>query len=486
MNFLEYYRRMMMSKVKYTDDQKRAMYEKNKNIIVSAQAGAGKTQVLVERIINIMEKENIDIQDMLIVTFTNKAASEMKNRIKKKLQKKIINAAGYEKKFYQKQYNKIINAQISTMHAFCVTLLRGYFYKLGVSPDFKLLKGSSLDLIKWKIINKIFDDLYQKEDEGFLDLIRDYSRKYSDEEIKEMLFEIYRFIQSQVNPFGWLREKINLYNDKEQFKKQENIDKLDEKITKIYKNKFEDLRTDALSTMEYIKSLYNDKSGDPYFLTLEADLEYLNDSISNISNFKHLKSISDSFKFSTKKKAGNIKVNKSDELTKFSKYISSLIDVYRNPFKTLVKEINDINFNEEVEYEIKMKSILNVIYIILENFDEKFRESKLKQNSLDFNDLEHYTIKLLEDEEVVEEIKNKYKYIFFDEYQDSNQVQNYIVEKIKSDTNLFFVGDIKQSIYKFRLADPNIFKNRYNLYANGVGDNLAIDLVKNFRFEKIF
>lgn len=474
-----------MSNVKYTKDQEKAIYEKNKNIIVSAQAGAGKTQVLVGRIINLIEKKNIDIENLLIVTFTNKAAEEMKSRIKKKLQEKINSTNGDEKKLYQKQYNKTINAQISTMHAFCVTLLRVYFYKLGISPDFKLLRDSSYDLLKWKTITDIFDEFYQKEDERFFDLIRDYSKKYSDEYVKEILLEIYNFIQSQVNPFGWLREKIDMYNNQEDFNNQVNKDKLDEKIKKTYIKKIEELKEYAFSMIEYIKSLYDDNMGDPYSLSLEKDREYLNTTINSISDCESLVFVSSNFEFS-RLNVGNrkIKESKSEEFSEYKKKIKDLIDAYRNPLKTIMKEIKLIDFEEEIESEIRMKSILNIIYIILDNFDKKFKENKYKQNSLDFNDLEHLTIRLLEDEEVVEEIKNKYKYIFFDEYQDSNQVQNYIVEKIKSDTNLFFVGDIKQSIYKFRLADPTIFKDRYDTYSKNKDKNIAIDLVNNFRSEK--
>ena len=199
--------------VDFTKEQQLAVETRKKNIIVSAQAGAGKTQVLVGRIIGLLRETRIDISDMLIVTFTNKAAREMKDRIKSDLADLIEkgNLSEEEEIYFQDQYKKTNDAQISTMHSFGINVLREYFYKLALNPSFKTLTDTNLDILKWETMNQVFEELYKNESEELYKLLSIYSNKYSDEELKLSLFSIYNFMQSQLDPFAWLEKSINTY-----------------------------------------------------------------------------------------------------------------------------------------------------------------------------------------------------------------------------------------------------------------------------------
>lgn len=468
-----------------------------KNIIVSAQAGAGKTFVLTKRIIELIEKERklntgIDIDNFLIVTFTNKAAYEMKDRIRKALYEKpkdileesIENNSRISdnelkeiQKFYQRQYNKTINAQISTMHSFGINILRKYFYKIGLNPNFKLLTDSSMEIMQWETMQDVFEELYAKEDYDFQKLVSIYSNKYDDTAIMVILFDIYTFIQSQLKPFEWLKVKIEKIPNKEYFDDVNNREEyINGLLEKAKSNILEDIER-AYEIIDSIKKEPDSKLKDKYMQSVESDIELI-EQFRKIDSYEEIKNTNKlDFERAPSISAKFLKDNGFDELEKLN--FKTKLDSYRDLFK----DMNHLVFSkeEEIESAIQMRESLDTIYKILVLYDEKLRSSKKKQNSLDFNDIEHYVLNLLEDEEVVKEIQSKYKYIFFDEYQDANNIQNEIVNIISSGDNLYFVGDIKQSIYKFRLADPKIFKQRYNDYKSLEGPFEAIDLHHNFR-----
>ncbi|MFM1525688.1 MULTISPECIES: helicase-exonuclease AddAB subunit AddA [Helcococcus] len=471
-----------MSEIKYTPEQKEGVFLRNKNIIISAQAGAGKTQVLGQRIINLLEEERIDIDKFLIVTFTNKAAAEMKDRIKKTISNRIKEVDTDTKIFLKKQYNKTINAQISTMHAFCIEVLRSYFYKLGINPAFKILTGSSLEVIKWQAMNDVFNELYKNEDSKFYFLLDNFTKKYSDEYIKEILFKLYTFINSQINPFEWLETQIGKYHSKDFYENTEKYNDRKEKMFLYYKTKINELYTRYEKIYDEIISFVNSNDLKIYKDNINSDNNQIVN-IRNTSNYEELEKYIDQFSFEKMESITDKKCKKLNISFEDRDYIKNSINEYRDLFKKLVPEII-LNVDEDIYYENISKENLESMYMILEKFDKRFKLLKLKKSAMDFSDIEHLTIKLLDDDEVVNELREKFEYIFFDEYQDSNQVQNYIVNKISRETNLFFVGDIKQSIYKFRLADPLIFKERYELYKRDTSVNSAIDLKHNFRSER--
>ena len=469
--------------VDFTKEQQLAVDTRNKNIIVSAQAGAGKTQVLVGRIIGLLKETRIDITDMLIVTFTNKAAREMKDRIKSSLADLIQeeDLSEEEEIYFQDQYKKTNDAQISTMHSFGINVLREYFYKLALNPSFKTLTDTNLDILKWETMNQVFEDLYKNDSEELFQLLSIYSNKYSDEGLKATLFSIYNFMQSQLEPFSWLKKSINTYKPLEYYQDKNNQDELKNKVFAYYKHEFNGIYQDYLKAEEDIQDIFNQEY--IYPKSRMSDREVIN-SMLEAKDFDELFALIGQAEV-IRKDTPRKKIIEEKDLDKDDiKIVSELMDSYRKNLKALINDMQAFDLDKELIFEDQIYKSLQAIQYILKLYHEKFRENKNDRQAIDFNDIEHYTLELLKDESVLDNLKDKYKYIFFDEYQDSNQVQDEIIDKISSNNNLFFVGDIKQSIYKFRLADPLIFKARYESYKTDDKNNIAIDLYHNFRTER--
>lgn len=469
--------------VDFTKEQQLAVDTRNKNIIVSAQAGAGKTQVLVGRIIGLLRETRIDISDMLIVTFTNKAAREMKDRIKSDLADLIEkgNLSEEEEIYFQDQYKKTNDAQISTMHSFGINVLREYFYKLALNPSFKTLTDTNLDILKWETMNQVFEELYKNESEELYKLLSIYSNKYSDEELKLSLFSIYNFMQSQLDPFAWLEKSINTYKVLEYYQDENKQDEFKNKIFTYYKNEFNGIYQDYLKAEEDIQNIFNQEFIYPKSRMADRDVIF---SLHSAKNYDQLFSLIKQVEVITKDRHGKKLIEEKGLDKDDIKIAGNLMDSYRKNLKTLINDMQAFDLDKELVFENQVHKLLQAMEHVLKLYHEKFRENKNARQAIDFNDIEHYTLELLKDESVLAILRDKYKYIFFDEYQDSNQVQNEIIEKISSNNNLFFVGDIKQSIYKFRLADPLIFKERYKYYKTDNENNIAIDLYHNFRTER--
>lgn len=473
-----------MAEVKFTKEQQLAIDSRNKNIIVSAQAGAGKTQVLVGRIISLLEESRIDISDMLIVTFTNKAAREMKDRIKSDLAKLMQNEnlSEEDQKYYQDQYKKTNDAQISTMHSFGINVLRQYFYKIGLNPGFKILTNTNLDILKWESMGEVFDKYYREEDKDFENLLTIYSNGYQDDNVKNVLFNIYEFIQSQLNPFEWLEKYINHYKSKDYYlDNEDNLENFKNIVFNHYKIELENLINKFEETFDKIEKI--DSYEHMYTKAINSDREILGflKSVDTLDKLNDLVNLYPSMERKVKPKKAVVEEYGLD--SNDIDQVKNLMEIYRVPYKKFVSNL-DIDIQKEIEYEDQVLKSLLIIEKLLKEYHQTLAEKKAEKEALDFSDIEHLTLDLLKDQDVVENIRKKYKYIFFDEYQDANQIQNEIVNKIARKDNLFFVGDIKQSIYKFRLADPTIFKNRYESYQKDQLNNLVIDLFHNFRTER--
>ncbi|MBQ9023764.1 MAG: UvrD-helicase domain-containing protein [Bacilli bacterium] len=422
---------------KWTKEQLQAINEENTNIIVSAGAGSGKTAVLSERVIRKL-KEGVNINELLILTFTNAAASEMKERIRNKIK---------EDPSLKDQLDLIDSSYITTFDSFSLSLLKKYHYLLNVSKDVQIIDSSLIRFQKEKIIDEIFEKKYKEEDVLFEKLIGDFCIK-DDKQIKKYILNINDKLDLKINKKEYLEQYIsNTFNDK----------KINDDI-----NKYEQL---LISKVDEINILLNKLS----FL-LDTD---------NYYNFK------DSFNTL-------FESNCYDEIvTSLDIKIPSLPRGSSDEAKSLKEEIN--NLLKEIktlcrykDYEEIKKQILNtkdyvkvIIDIILE-LNQKIMNYKFKNDMYEFNDISLLVINLLKDnEEVRLEILNSFNEIMVDEYQDTNDVQEVFISLIQNN-NVYMVGDIKQSIYRFRNANPYIFKNKYDKYSEKT-DGIKIDLNKNFR-----
>lgn len=470
----------------WTNEQLEAINSREKNLLVSAAAGSGKTAVLVERIANLVEQDKEDIESMLIVTFTNAAARQMKDRIQKKLQERMVSIRNKEQcdveelNFLKKQIKNISRASISTVHSFCIEVLRQNFQLIDIDPGFKIANESLISILKNKAIENIFEENYSSEDEGFLRLVDGFGGEKSDKGLVEILNQLHYFIQAQPYPLKWLNEKAELYNFSE-FK--ESIWAQEIKTNTLYQ-----LNYILKSCEEALNMCFTYSPPLAYIENLEDDKKQIESVIASLEIYdfeNYLKKLQE-FKLSRlkiiSKKA--IEANQYDE-----ELIEEIKNIRNNTIKEEIKSLSgafgDVEFSQLVEDIKYMKPYVESLIKLVKQFDEEYKKLKSEKSVLDFSDIEHYTLKILEDEKVSQSLRQKYKYIFFDEYQDSNLVQETIIDAVKRKNNLFFVGDVKQSIYRFRLSDPNLFNKRYEVYSSeNLSCSLKIDLAKNFRSRK--
>ena len=446
------------------------------------QRGSGKTAVLVERIINKIVNENIDIDRLLVVTFTNAAASEMRERILDAIYKKI--EENPENENLQKQITLINKASICTIDSFCLQVIKNNFYNLDITPNFRIADTSEIELLKQEVLEELFEEKYEEENIDFIKLINTYTSYRDDTPLKDLILKIYTYIQSNPFPKKWLNEKIEMFNLK---------DNLKEDFAKtiwgeILLRDLEEEVTDCILTLENIKSDLNKYPElDKFYKTLVNDTQMLETLKINLDSWDKAFEISRNIKFLTwprdSKNNFEIKDIAKNTRDKIKERLKKKLD------KILIYSSEDANQDIYDMYEILIK-LENVIL----EFDEKFKKRKKEKNILDFNDIEHYALEILlniDDEgnilptDVAKTYMEKYTEIAIDEYQDSNLVQEYILNSISNGKNIFMVGDVKQSIYKFRQAKPELFLEKYDTYKlkdnKQEDDNLKIQLFKNFR-----
>ena len=465
-----------MANVKWTEERQQAIKEKGANILVAAAAGSGKTAVLVERIINKVINEKIDIDRILVVTFTSAAASEIRERILEAIYKKL--EENPEDTNLQKQINLINKANISTIHSFCLDVIRNNFYELDISSNFRVADTTEIELMKYEVLDELFEEKYLSNDKDFEDLINIYTGYRGDEGLQNLVLNIYKFIQSSPFPEKWLNDKVNLFKNTNQDFAQtiwgktilENIEEeLTEGIMQL-QNILKDMKKiDELSKFTKIiqEDIYN----------LEDILRYTNswdNTLTKINNLVWQK-------WPTDKK---ITIDLKEQAKEVRNKVKEIIN------KSIKKKIayDSIQANEDIN---EMHVTLTKLKNLLVEFMFKFASKKKEKNVVDFNDIEHFALKILigengEATELAKKYREKFQEIAIDEYQDSNLVQEQILTSISKGNNIFMVGDVKQSIYKFRQARPELFLEKYKNYnlkqefsGNSLG--LKIQLFKNFR-----
>ena len=416
----------------WTNEQKEAIYTEGTNIIVSAGAGSGKTAVLTERVLEKVKK-GISVDNLLILTFTKMAAKEMKERIGDKLKKEGLTS----------ELAKLDTADITTFDAYALSVVKKYHYYLNVSKDINIIDGSVITLYKRKILKDIFEELYEENNHEFIDFIQEYCIK-DDKDIFEFILNINSKLDLKTNKREYLDNYINTVYD--EVKIDNDIDNYIKVILKLISN--------INDYLEYID-----------------DDDYLAKLYDVISPLLSAKSYDD------------IKSNISIKLP-ILRGASDITREYRDKIKNTIDEIKKLTTYDSYE-DIKRgilstKENAKVIIDIIKKLDDITYNYKVKYNSYEYSDISALAIKLVRDnKEIREEIKNNLNEILIDEYQDTNDVQEEFISYI-SNNNVYMVGDIKQSIYRFRNANPYIFKNKYDTYSNNIG-GIKIDLNKNFR-----
>ena len=463
-----------MAEVKWTNEQLQAIQEKDSNILVAAAAGSGKTAVLVERIIHKIIDEQMDIDKILVVTFTNAAASEMRERILEAIYKKL--EENPENVHLQRQIILLNKASICTIHSFCLDVIHNHFYEIDLPSNFKIADTAEIDLLKQEVLDDLFEQKYTENDKDFIELLENYTNYRGDEALQELVLKIYKFIQSSPFPIKWLQEKLELL-------KIEYKDIFQTIWGELIIQTVEDDIQESIMQLEAIKSkiaLYPEMT--KFYQTISEDIINLQDLQKyNSWDELYIKLLNFNFsKWPVDKKVTN-------DLKEDSKEI-------RDKVKKHIKEKTAKLLSCSQEQAVKDLRIITPILEKLANlvieFTKNFAEKKKEKNCIDFNDIEHFALKILLDEnnnptEVAKKYKEKFEEIAIDEYQDSNLVQEAILTSISKGNNIFMVGDVKQSIYKFRQARPELFLQKYDEYKNKEEktqeDNLKIQLFRNFR-----
>ena len=462
---------------KWTNEQLSAITQKGNNILVAAAAGSGKTTVLVERIIRKIINDNVDIDKILVVTFTNAAASEMRERILTALYKQIDEDP--LNKRLRKQIVLLNKASICTIDAFCLDIIRNNFFEIGASSNFRIADNTELELLKQEAIEETFEELYLENDDEFNKLIELYAGYKDDENLKNIILKIHNYIQSAPFPEDWLEEQIEKFN-------MSNIEDFSQ--TEWGKIILKNFRDEVLNSIQILESSKHQLDMitelSKFSLVVADDINQLKFLEQNWDNWERAHEIANNLKFKTwptdKKVVSNLKEETKKARDNVKKRISKAVS------QTFI-----YNTEEAVEDINAMYPILKKIKDVTLKFMEKFSEKKSNKNIMDFSDIEHYALKILlkKDEngiyqktEVAKKYEEKFNEIAIDEYQDSNLVQEYILTSISNGKNIFMVGDVKQSIYRFRQAKPELFLDKYQKYGlepNEYGQK--IKLFKNFR-----
>jgi len=479
-----------MPSMKWTEEQQKVIDFRNRNILVSAAAGSGKTAVLVERIIQKItdKKQPVDIDRLLVVTFTKAAAAEMRERIGNAIEKLLEEEP--ENENLRKQQTLLHNAQITTIDSFCLFVVRNHFEEIGIEPNFRIADQGEIKLLEMDVLKEVFEREYERHSKAendaqqdfFLELVDAYSDKRSNKAIKDMVSKIYTQSASNPWPKEWVASLARPYQ----------VDSKDALLeTDMMQGIFAYVKT-LLCDMpgrlkEYREMALSEPGLKKYAQNLADDIEAF-DGVETVSDFEGIKAFTEQLMASM----GNLSAIRGYEGSAQKK---EAVSGGRNGIKKEIRELYERYFamplEELVEQLVRMRPIVEELLRLTLLYMEALEEKKREKHLMDFSDVEHAALRILIDEETKEyrksalEFKNHFEEIMIDEYQDSNQVQEEIMCAISRESlgeyNMFMVGDVKQSIYRFRLARPELFMEKFATYDLEEGLRQRIDLHKNFR-----
>ena len=460
----------------WTKEQQKAIDLRGKNLLVSAAAGSGKTAVLVERIVKMVCEENYDIDKILVVTFTKAAAAEMKERIGNRLLQEGIQTPDNGR--IQEQLSYIHRAPISTIHSFCTGLLRNHFHLISLDPGFRIGEEGEMALLKEQVLNELLEECYEKREEGFLRFVEAYSYGKDDRAIGNMILRLFEYSISHPMPKQWLLEAEEALTLE---------DREPEWLFPVmeYGNR---IIEDALDCIDRSIAISLEEP-----LLMEKYVPFLMEEKERISHVRLAESYEDKMEAFSQLVFLRIPAVKTKDpfIKQRQEAAKSLRDQSKDMLLQLKKDCFMVSLPGICQEAEQLKPYLSVLINLVLAFSKKYMERKQEKNVLEFHDLEHLALKLLvrdyKDGQVLktplaEELSGRYQAVFTDEYQDSNLIQEVLLKAVsrEEDGNRFMVGDIKQSIYKFRMARPELFLEKY---AMGEKDGLFtnVELCNNFR-----
>lgn len=466
--------------VSWTTEQQQVIDLRNRNILVSAAAGSGKTAVLVERIVKIITDKNhpVDIDHLLIVTFTNAAAAEMRERIGNAIEKALDEQPGDE--HLLRQLTLIHNAQITTIDSFCLYVVRNHFHEIDLEPNFRIGDEGELKLLREDVLGKVLEQNYEEPSEAFSDFVEGYASGRTDAALNEMILQLYEFSRSYPWPEKWLDSFVGAYRieTREELDRAEWLAPLTENICFVLKD-CEQLLKQALAITQ------QDDGPDMYEKAVQSDLEKY-EGLSKRTSFCELSEALSDIKYDRLASSRGFEGD-PDKL----ELVKSLREQAKDVVKKLCKQYFFCSPEMMIEQLERTEPMLEEVVRLTKQFADEFAAAKRRKNLVDFHDVEHFALQILVDEETekakktAEEFRDTFEEIMIDEYQDSNEVQETLLRSIsreeRGENNIFMVGDVKQSIYRFRLARPELFMKKYDSYSLEESTTQRIDLHKNFR-----
>lgn len=466
--------------VSWTTEQQQVIDLRNRNILVSAAAGSGKTAVLVERIVKIITDKNhpVDIDHLLIVTFTNAAAAEMRERIGNAIEKALDEQPGDE--HLLRQLTLIHNAQITTIDSFCLYVVRNHFHEIDLEPNFRIGDEGELKLLREDVLGRVLEQNYEEPSEAFSDFVEGYASGRTDAALNEMILQLYEFSRSYPWPEKWLDSFVGAYRieTREELDRAEWLAPLTENICFVLKD-CEQLLKQALAITQ------QDDGPDMYEKAVQSDLEKY-EGLSGLTSFCELSEALSDIKYDRLASSRGFEGD-PDKL----ELVKSLREQAKDVVKKLCKQYFFCSPEMMIEQLERTEPMLEEVVRLTKQFADEFAAAKRRKNLVDFHDVEHFALQILVDEETekakktAEEFRDTFEEIMIDEYQDSNEVQETLLRSIsreeRGENNIFMVGDVKQSIYRFRLARPELFMKKYDSYSLEESTTQRIDLHKNFR-----
>ncbi|QAS51662.1 helicase-exonuclease AddAB subunit AddA [Halobacillus litoralis] len=476
--------------VSWTKEQERAIYSHGSNILVAAAAGSGKTAVLVERIIQkLLHKDDpVDIDSLLVVTFTNAAAQEMRNRVGQALAKAL--EENPDSHHLKKQLSLLQNASISTLHSFCMEVVRRYAYLLDLDPGFRIADTVEADLIQQEVLEDLFEDWYGKEGEEqqrFFDVVERFSSDRSDLDVEKLVLDLYTFATQNPWPDAWLDQMVGMYNV------ARDAEEADLPWLALLKHEV----SSQLKAMEAEARQVLDLTREPdgpyaYGETAEVDLELIQQARGAIAHsWSEMQSFMNDQKFAVLSRK---KMECNEEKKERAKKIR---DRYKKRWNEVRDEWFSRSLNSYLKDMVDLHPVMEQLAKIVKDFKQRYEQLKKEKAIVDFSDLEHYCLHILLGEtatpaelvpsNVAESFQKQFSEVLIDEYQDTNLVQETLLRLLtdgKEAGHLFMVGDVKQSIYRFRHAEPSLFLNKYKMYGTEESEGERIDLARNFRSRK--
>lgn len=468
--------------VMWTKEQQQVIDVRDRNILVSAAAGSGKTAVLVERIITRLLKDSppVDIDELLVVTFTEAAAAEMKERIRQAIEVQLEKQP--ENLHLQRQSTLVHNASITTIHSFCLSVIREHFHTIDLDPGFRIAEEGELHLLKQDVVKEVLETHFLEGEKSFFDFVECFATGKDDKKLEELILKIYTFSESYEDPESWLKKCVQNYEhmDMESYEKSKPI--------RLAMDRCESLLSDARKLIEAGLSVCMESDGPYMYESALLEDKFVVEKIlrEEALTARYETVCSVSWKRLASNKDGNVSEAKAE-----------FVKAVRTEVKDIVGEIKKLYFfqsPEEMLYDaISCKPVVSVLTELVQEFADAYDKKKRERNMIDFGDMERFALKILTRKEegvlvpseTAKEYQTKYKEIMIDEYQDSNFIQEAILTSVSTvsqdKNNIFMVGDVKQSIYRFRLSRPELFMEKYHSYTTSESEKQRIDLHKNFR-----